>query len=368
MFSRTLLCSVLQSGASRRAGRLKNGRLAQPPRYLVQPEALRAADGLALITVVGRAEEEQLAAGTGIKTLARGLCQRRKAVVLENDLREAVLKGCPHDGFLARRDRGRDKDSPLTAECQGFFLLGFYLLGGEAAWALYLHMKRLTKEEAVADSRERHASPCQRTLDTKELGVITLDKKPARVVSKVAYPVIELTSTEEHLVVVFEGKEDTMLAILTIGVGVLTLHSRVVQIRMDGMKSMAATCFKAVEDVTDMARDVVSDKEDGVEVVGHELEGNTPQVGEASEHALPVGEDSLTKGGRHGVGSVGIAIGLMHVAHNVAEERQATFRDHGYQVDAASAVIVTFQSARHRFLLLSSEKFLSSSCLFIHSF
>lgn len=66
--------------------------LAQPLRYLVERKTLRARDGLALIAVVGRTEEEKLTTGAGIEALARRLSQRDKAVVLEDDLREASVE------------------------------------------------------------------------------------------------------------------------------------------------------------------------------------------------------------------------------------------------------------------------------------
>ena len=198
--------------------------------------------------------------------------------------------------------------------------------------------------------------------------MFTLNKKPAGVVSKVAYPVVELALTKENLIVVFRDKEDAVVAVLAIGIGVLTLHSNIVQNGQKSMEGVAAACLEAVEDVTDMAGEMVGDEENGVEVIRHKLKGEAGHLGDTDEHALPVGNDSLAKRGRDGVGSVRIAIGTMHVAHDLAKERLAAFCDHGYQVDTASAVVVTFQSARHRFLLLSGEKLLSPSCLFIHSF
>lgn len=70
---------------------------------VIEAEALRARDGLPLVAVARRAEEEQLPAGTGVEALARRLRQRREAVLLEYYLREAFFECCPHDSLLAGR-------------------------------------------------------------------------------------------------------------------------------------------------------------------------------------------------------------------------------------------------------------------------
>ena len=80
--------------------------LTQPPRYLVERKAFRARDGLALIAMAGRTEKEKLTTGAGIEALARRLSQRGKAVVLEDDLREACVERRPHNRLLPRRHRG----------------------------------------------------------------------------------------------------------------------------------------------------------------------------------------------------------------------------------------------------------------------
>ena len=76
--------------------------LAQPSCNIVEPKTLCPADGLALIAVKGGSEEEKLTTCAGIKAFARRLCQRRKAVVLKDDLRESSVESSPHDGSLAR--------------------------------------------------------------------------------------------------------------------------------------------------------------------------------------------------------------------------------------------------------------------------
>lgn len=323
---------------------------------------------MVVVAVIGGSEEEELTAGTGIETLARRLCQRSKAVVLEDNLREASVKGSPHDGTLSRRHRGRHQDSTLTAESQSFCLLSLYLLVGETPRALYLHMERFAEEEDVALCRERHAFPRQRALHTEEVRVLTLDEEPAGVVGKIAFPVVELARTEEHLVVVVEFEEDAGVFGFTIGIGVLTLHSSVVESGEEGLEGVSAAGLEAVEDITEMKGEAVGDEEDGMEVVGHELEGDALQLRETGEHALPVVNDGVTEGCRHRMGRVRIAIGLVHVAHDVTKEGQATLRDHRYQVDTAGQVVVTFHSARHRVFLVTGEKLPSSSCFFIHVF
>lgn len=166
------VCGICQGTSHRRS-------FTQAPGNVIQNKAFVTGDGMVVVAVIGGSEEEELTAGTGIETLARRLCQRSKAVVLEDNLREASVKGSPHDGTLSRRHRGRHQDSTLTAESQSFCLLSLYLLVGETPRALYLHMERFAEEEDVALCRERHAFPRQRALHTEEVRVLTLDEEPA---------------------------------------------------------------------------------------------------------------------------------------------------------------------------------------------
>ena len=73
---------------------------------VVEFEALAAADGELLVVVLPWGEDEQLAAGTGLHSLAIGLCQVCKSVLLQVDEWESLVECGPHDGCLARRYGG----------------------------------------------------------------------------------------------------------------------------------------------------------------------------------------------------------------------------------------------------------------------
>ena len=127
--------SVIQDDAANGATKSGEARpsLTQPPRYLVERKAFRARDGLALIAMAGRTEKEKLTTGAGIEALARRLCQRGKAVVLEDDLRKARVECRPHNRLLPQRHRGRHQDGTLTTASQRLRRLSYYLLLGETA-------------------------------------------------------------------------------------------------------------------------------------------------------------------------------------------------------------------------------------------
>lgn len=88
---------------------------AYPPCNVVQVEALRAADGLVHVVVKSRTEEKQLALRACVETPARGLCQRRKTVVLEDDFWETGIGGRPHDGSLLQKSMVRQEWHPCRA-------------------------------------------------------------------------------------------------------------------------------------------------------------------------------------------------------------------------------------------------------------
>lgn len=64
--------------------------------------------------------------------------------------------------------------------------------------------------------------------------MLALDEETAGIVSEVALPVVELSLTEEDLVVVVALEEDTVVSGFTMRILVLTLHSSVVQ---DGQRA-----------------------------------------------------------------------------------------------------------------------------------
>ena len=68
---------------------------------VVEGKALVARDGQALVVVLPRSEQEELAAGAGIHALTSGLGQVGKAVLLKDDQRQALVEGGAHDSFLA---------------------------------------------------------------------------------------------------------------------------------------------------------------------------------------------------------------------------------------------------------------------------
>ena len=73
---------------------------------VVEFEALVSTDGQPFVVVFPWGEDEQLASGTGLHSLAARLCQIGKTVLLQVDEREPLGECGSHDGFLAWRDGG----------------------------------------------------------------------------------------------------------------------------------------------------------------------------------------------------------------------------------------------------------------------
>ena len=139
---------------------------------------------------------------------------------------------------------------------------------------LYLDEEGLTEEEAIAKSRESHVLPCQRSLDTEELRVLALDEETAGIVGEIVLPDVELSPAEEDFVIVVELEENAVVGGFTMSIFVLTLHSSVVQNGTKGMEGLSAAGLEAVEDLSQRVRHLAGDEEDGMEMVGHELEGD----------------------------------------------------------------------------------------------
>ena len=181
--------------------------------HVVQGKALAAADGCALVVVLPRREDEQLPSGTSLHALPARLGQVGEAVLLQIDKGEALLKGGTHHGLLARRDGGRYQHS---APCSGFRKESnalLYLSLRQPAGALHLQQDRPLQEKPVADGRERHASNGQAPLYAEEVGVLPLHQQPARVITQVVVPALQLVFLQQELVVVARLKEQAVLAV-----------------------------------------------------------------------------------------------------------------------------------------------------------
>ena len=93
---------------------------------------MTSADGEAFIVVFPWGKEEELTSGTSFHALASGFGEFSEAIFLEDDEGEAFVEGGTHDGFLARRDGGGDKDGTLVGESEEVEGLSLDLLGCEA--------------------------------------------------------------------------------------------------------------------------------------------------------------------------------------------------------------------------------------------
>ena len=181
--------------------------------HVVQREALVAADGCAFVVVLPRREDEQLPSGTGLHALPARFGQVGEAVLLQIDKGQALLKGGTHHSLLARRDGGRDEHS---APCGGFREVSHTLLNlslRQSAGALHLQQDRPLQEKPVAYGRERHVSNGQAPLYAEEVGVLPLHQQPARVVTQVVVPALQLVFLQQELVVVARLKEQAVLAV-----------------------------------------------------------------------------------------------------------------------------------------------------------
>ena len=83
------------------------------PRHLVEVEALVAADEPPVVVVLPWGEHEELPLSAGVEPAASGLGQGCEAVFLEGNYGVTLLKGCLHDGFLARADAGRHENGSI---------------------------------------------------------------------------------------------------------------------------------------------------------------------------------------------------------------------------------------------------------------
>lgn len=115
--------------------------------------------------------------------------------------------------------------------------------------------------------------------------MLALDEETAGVVSEIALPVVELSLTEKDLVVVVELEEDTVVGGFTMSILMLTLHSSVVQDGAKSMESATAARLEAVEDFSQRQRHLACYEKDGMEMVGHELEGDACHLWNTGKHA-----------------------------------------------------------------------------------
>ena len=69
-----------------------------------------AADDEALVVMVPRSKEKELAALAGFHALAVGLGKVGETILLKDDEGKACVEGGSYDALFAWRDAGRDKD------------------------------------------------------------------------------------------------------------------------------------------------------------------------------------------------------------------------------------------------------------------
>lgn len=185
---------------------------------VIEFEALVSTDGQPFVVVFPWGEDEQLASGTGLHSLAVGLCQVGKSVLLQVDEWESLFECGPHDGFLSRRYGGGNEYGSMSGSCYEvcYFRLDFCL--SEAARHLHLQAHGAVEQEAVADGREGHSGGLDVALDTEQVGVLMFHQQAAGVVIEVMNPGFQLAFTQQQFVVIATGKQHAAGAVLVAAV------------------------------------------------------------------------------------------------------------------------------------------------------
>ncbi len=130
--------------------------------------------------------------------------------------------------------------------------------------------------------------------------MLSLHQEAARVVGKVALPVVELPGAKEDLVVVARGEEDAVAVMpppqlrLRLRLRLPLLSSGVLD-GVEGAEGLAAARLETVQDPSQMLFDMLTDKENAMEVVGHKLKGNNGDFRVVAWDAAPLFADCHPK-------------------------------------------------------------------------
>ena len=177
--------------------------------------------------------------------------------------------------------------------------------------------------------------------------MLALDKKPTGIVHNIAYPSIELSFPEKYLIIIVGFIEDAMTAVLTIFILVLTQFVGSILFWTKRKVIMSATYLEAVEDLTQRAGKALCDKENAVEMVGHELKDDAFHLRYPCQHPLPVLDNGLAESTGRQTWSIGSTQRLAHVANHLTEERPTSLHTHRDQIDLARLVVMAFQAPIH---------------------
>ena len=142
--------------------------------------------------------------------------------------RTALEKQATHDGLLARRDARRNEDYATRCILQALLTLRFDLLSRETARALHYFLLGIVEEKAVADGRKAVAG---------------------------IFEVVLHTEVPEHI---------TVFVALFLGI--------LLFVENDTAKGCVARFLKAADNIAKMPCHPLMDKENAMQVVGHELE------------------------------------------------------------------------------------------------
>ena len=179
--------------------------------------------------------------------------------------RTALEKQATHDGLLARRDARRNEDYATRCILQALLTLRFDLLSRETARALHYFLLGIVEEKAVADGRKAVAGIFEVVLHTEEVTVLTLHHQAVRVVVKIAAPPLHLPFIIQQTVVVAKLPEHiTVFVALFLGI--------LLFVENDTAKGYVARFLKAADNIAKMPCHPLMDKENAMQVVGHELE------------------------------------------------------------------------------------------------
>lgn len=301
----------------------------------IEREALGTGDDGLLHMIRPRADLEEKAGRTGVEGFARGLVERREAVVTQENDAVAAVHSLTKDGFLFGRDGGTHKDSPAFAASQplpaqtGVFIVGIAAMDDDG------HLVGNVKEKVITHGLAYLALHRELAEDGEKARVLTFDEKAPRVVDEIALPCIELALVDEDFVVIAFFEEagtrwGCHLRKPPIGLVAARLETR------HNMPEMFA------------GGEVVGDAEDDMQMVGHETQ--TPHV---HHGVIPMHlqnfllKDSTTERRRHHMRRLGDTGHRVEASLKRAEERLAVSHDEGEHIEAGAVVVVRAHAALH---------------------
>lgn len=113
------------------------------------------------------------------------------------------------------------------------------------------------------------------------------------------------------------------------------------------LEGMAAASLEAIEDLTQVLFHMLSDKEDAMKVVWHELESYDSYFRIIAWDAIPFISYRLPQRRGHSPWGLLVAEGLAGIANDSAENGLAPFGCHRYHVHPPRLVVVVLLAACH---------------------